>query len=106
MICHGDARIPERYIGEYRTADFKTLVNFEGAQLWSNLFTVDREECKNCEALFTCGGGCPQQAMALFGDFMAIDKASCIFYKGVLKWILRKYYQATVKDSNFSGRDD
>ena len=56
------------------------------------MYTIDKSECKNCPAISVCGGGCPLQSEALFGDRKDLDRATCIYYKESLKWLLLQYY--------------
>lgn len=61
------------------------------------MYTIDKFECKKCPAISVCGGGCPLQSEALFGDRKDLDKATCIYYKESLKWLLLQYYIVSVQ---------
>ena len=49
-------------------------------------------KCRECLLLPVCGGGCPLQAEALFGKRTVLDKASCIYYKKLLEWLIKQYF--------------
>lgn len=91
-ICQGDSRSCKNIIGNINNDEISDMLKNPSINQWTEYYTVCREECKKCEALFLCGGGCPLQAEALFDSRDVLDKASCIFYKKFLKWYLKKYY--------------
>lgn len=91
-ICQGDSRSSKNIIGNINKDEISKMLETPSINKWTSYYTVCRKECKKCEALFLCGGGCPLQAEALFGSRDALDEASCVFYKKFLKWYLKKYY--------------
>ncbi len=91
-ICQGDSRSSDAVIGNIVTDNIKDILNNKNNKKWLEMYTIDRKECMECEAISVCGGGCPVQSEALFGDRKKIDKASCIYYKESLKWLLLQYY--------------
>lgn len=91
-ICQGDSRSSKYVIGNINTDQILDMLEKENIKEWMSYYTVCREKCRKCEALFVCGGGCPLQSEALFGSRKSMDEASCIFYKKFLKWYLKKYY--------------
>ncbi len=91
-ICQGDSRTSKYVIGNINTDEIKEMLNSPKVEPWTKYYTVCKEKCKKCAALFVCGGGCPLQAEALFGSREEMDAASCIFYKKFLKWYLKEYY--------------
>lgn len=98
FICHGDNRDPRYNLGNI-SQGMTALLHSEGTKQWDNLLTIDHEECRNCEAFFVCGGGCPSHANVLFGSRQMIDKSACIFYKKYLVWLLEKYYDQTMANN-------
>ncbi|MBQ8192895.1 MAG: radical SAM protein [Bacilli bacterium] len=93
-ICQGDSRANSTLVGNIIEDEIKDIVNKAKSQDWTKMYTVQKEKCKNCEALFICGGGCPLQAEALFGDRKELDLATCIYYKKSIEWLLKKYYNS------------
>lgn len=91
-ICQGDSRSSKQTIGNINLDKIEEMIHSPKVAQWQNYYTVCRKECKYCEAIFVCGGGCPLQAEALFGSRKLLDKPSCIFYKKFLRWYLQKYY--------------
>lgn len=91
-ICQGDSRTSKYVIGNINVDEICDMLKSNKLQEWISYYTVCREKCRYCEALFVCGGGCPLQSEALFGSRGCVDEASCIFYKKFLTWYLKKYY--------------
>lgn len=96
-ICQGDSRASNTIVGNIITDNIDTILDNQKNNEWLKMYTVDRLECKNCPAISVCGGGCPLQSEALFGDRKNLDKATCIYYKESLKWLLLQYYLASEK---------
>ncbi len=99
FICQGDVRTASLSIGNISKDDPNDLLMGEVSETekWTINYTVNSDECLNCEALPICGGGCPLQAEAIFSSRMATDKASCIFYKKALRFVLKKILQENLK---------
>lgn len=94
-ICQGDSRSSDTIVGNIIIDDINTILNNSKNDKWLKMYTVDKSECKNCPAISVCGGGCPLQSEALFGDRKDLDKATCVYYKESLKWLLLQYYLAS-----------
>lgn len=94
-ICQGDSRSSDAIVGNVITDEIGTILNNRKNKKWLEMYTIDKCECKNCPAISVCGGGCPLQSEALFGDRKNLDKATCIYYKESLKWLLLQYYMAS-----------
>jgi len=82
-ICQGDSRSSDTIVGNIVADDISTILNNEKNNQWLEMYTIDRPECRNCEAISVCGGGCPLQAEALFGNRKDLDRATCIIIKKV-----------------------
>lgn len=98
FICQGDVRTKELSIGNILVDDPNILLKNppnENEQ-WSTSYTANNGECLDCEALSICGGGCPLQSEALFGDRCKVDKASCVFYKYAIKYILQRIFEKSI----------
>ncbi len=91
-ICQGDSRSSDTIVGNIITDDISTILSNSKNNKWLEMYTIDRSECKKCPAISVCGGGCPLQSEALFGDRKELDKATCIYYKESLRWLLLQYY--------------
>ena len=96
-VCQGDSRSSKYVIGNIIEEEIPAILEKTDDTVWEKAYTVLHDECKHCHSLFICGGGCPLQSEALFGNRVEIDYASCIFYKHFLSWILRKYYYLTTQ---------
>lgn len=97
FICHGDNRNPKMKCGNIQNIKtYKEVFNSRNAQNYCGVMTVDRKECRECEALFVCGGGCPSHSESLFEDRYQLDHTACVFYKKYLHWILKKSYNMNV----------
>ena len=55
----------------------------------------ENEECRDCEHLRYCLGGCRAMGFAMSGDYMGADRMSCVFFK---KGYWRRLYD-TIKTS-------
>ncbi len=99
-ICQGDSRSCKYVIGNINIDEISVMLENNSVAQWTKYYTICRDKCKKCEALFVCGGGCPLQAEALFGSRDKLDDPSCIFYKKFLKWYLQKYYLKLKGGSN------
>ncbi len=97
-ICQGDSRSKLHISGNIITDSIASILNSNESKKWLQLHTLYREECLSCEALFTCGGGCPMQAEVLFGHRYDLDHASCIFYRAVFDWLIQKCYLLSMDD--------
>ena len=94
-ICHGDSRNEKMFIGDiYSEESFSDMLRKDLPYINDHLYTLCHDECRRCEALYVCGGGCPAHAETLFGARAEIDYAACVFYKKYLRWILSKYLEA------------
>lgn len=96
-ICQGDSRATSTLVGNIINDEISDIVKMAKNQDWTNMYTIQKEKCKNCEAFFICGGGCPLQSEALFGSRNELDLATCIYYKKSIKWLLKKYYNSIVE---------
>lgn len=107
-ICQGDSRSSDTIVGNIITDDIETILNNPKNDKWLEMYTIDKPECKKCPAISVCGGGCPLQSEALFGDRKDLDKATCIYYKESLKWLLLQYYLASeeIIDDTFSEKNE
>lgn len=93
-ICQGDSKSSDTLVGNIVADDIQTILDNIKNKQWLEMYTIGREECRYCEAISICGGGCPLQSEALFGNRKDLDKATCIYYKSSLKWLLKEYYVA------------
>ena len=96
-ICQGDSRSHNNISGNIVTDEIADILNNPINNEWLEMYTIDKEKCKYCQAISVCGGGCPLQAEALFGSRTALDEASCIYYKKLLEWLIKQYYYATIE---------
>ncbi|MFR7591088.1 MAG: radical SAM protein [Longibaculum sp.] len=92
-ICHGYEKINRYTIGNINNIDYDDVLNSEEINFWKKRLPIYTEECLKCEALFCCGGGCPNRAEILFGDRKSIDKVFCIHTKRILYWYLENIFE-------------
>lgn len=97
-ICQGDSRANSTLVGNIITDEIRDIVNKSMNQEWTKMYTIQKEQCQKCESLFICGGGCPLQAEALFGNRKELDLATCIYYKKSISWLFKKYYNSIKED--------
>lgn len=95
-ICQGDSRTNDHTVGNILVDDISQVINNQNESYWSSIYTIDREECRECPALYICGGGCPLQSEILFSSRESLDQASCIFYNKLVNFIVKKYYIASI----------
>lgn len=97
-ICQGDSRSQNNIVGNIVTDNIIDILNNPINDYWLDMYTIDKEECKYCPAISICGGGCPLQAEALFGNRTDIDEASCIYYKKLFEWLIKQYFYVTIEN--------
>ncbi|MBQ7139921.1 MAG: SPASM domain-containing protein [Bacilli bacterium] len=97
-ICHGYLKTDKYVIGNVNKQSIDELMDTDEIRFWKRRSTIYNDECLNCEAIYTCGGGCAIQAEALFGNRNEIDKPFCIHTKSALRWILQRSYNKMVEN--------
>lgn len=97
-ICQGEQRVQDKVCGNILKDSVSEILNNPNITSWLEYYTVNRPECKQCEALFVCGGGCPLQALALSGDQSVLDGATCIFYKQFVVWLVKRFYAKYIEN--------
>ena len=97
-ICQGDSRSYKNIVGNIVNDEISDILNNPKNAQWLKMYTIDNVKCKYCPAISVCGGGCPLQAEALFGKRIALDEASCIYYKKLLEWLIKQYFYVTIED--------
>lgn len=90
-ICHGYVKTNKFVIGNIYRESIQEIISKKENNLWCKLSPIFNNTCLDCESLFICGGGCPVQSEALFGNVEKIDQPYCIYNKLVLKWLLRRF---------------
>lgn len=55
---------------------------------WSKRSPLNIKECLTCDALATCGGGCPRNADMINGSIWKPDSAFCHFAKKAQSWLI------------------
>ncbi len=94
-ICHCYSKTDKYVIGNIYDMTFDDAILSSEATFWKYRAPIFDNECLNCEGIFICGGGCPAQGEALFGDRKNIDRPFCIHTKKSLKWLLKKLYETS-----------
>lgn len=86
-ICHGYLNNGKYFSDNVSNADFD-FRNNEVFQFWRNRTPLRMEQCKDCECLGICGGGCPYAADFMRDSIYEVDDRFCIHAKKVLKWMI------------------
>ena len=60
---------------------------------WSQRSPLNMVQCYRCQALATCGGGCPRNADHINGSIWEVDSAFCHFAKKAQEWMIWKKYE-------------
>lgn len=60
---------------------------------------MDKTHCQTCPLLFFCGGGCPTRNYRGSGNTEQIDEFRCEITKGIMPYILKRFYHVTYQDS-------
>lgn len=90
----GEIGVCQGYMGSRKTFTHTVFEpNYDPAddpvfQDWSRRSPLNMEQCLACEALATCGGGCPRNADMLSGSHWNIDEAFCEFAKRANEWLV------------------
>lgn len=58
----------------------------------------NKVQCQNCPLLFFCGGGCPTRNYRGSGNTEQIDEYRCKITKGIMPFILKRFYRSTYPD--------
>lgn len=64
-------------------------IDQEALNRWHNRIVVNIPECRKCECVFLCGGGCPNHAYNTHGDIM---KPGCEEFKELFQRFLPRIY--------------
>ncbi len=60
----------------------------ETVQSWAARTPLSKAECRKCDALAICGGGCAYDAYILHGDPIAFDERLCPHFRAIMDEIL------------------
>ena len=99
-ICHGDSVNKKHWIKSIQEIDLLNLSNTDEGNFWSNISTLEDDECLACPAIFICGGGCPHQSENVNNLRGKKEGNYCIYVKEVLKWLLKRGLTQTLSKSN------
>lgn len=98
IICHGQWNNNENLISNINnTKNIEDIFKSRRYNEWYNNIPLNNKKCKNCKAIYVCGGGCAMQSKDLFGNEKRIDKAFCIHTKKMLKYIMSELYYEDIK---------
>lgn len=96
-ICHGYWNSKNHSLGNIKDINkIEDLFTKEGYNEWKEYKSINKRKCLNCPAIYICGGGCAMQAKDLFDSHKSVDKAFCIYSKGMLKYILKEVYNDSI----------
>lgn len=60
---------------------------------WSQRSPFNMSQCRDCEALTICGGGCPHNADINKGSIWELDEHFCVHAKETLNWLIWDLYE-------------
>lgn len=60
---------------------------------WSKRSPFNMPECKFCECMGMCGGGCARISEVKTGDLWGLDTNFCIHVKSILEWLVWDLYK-------------
>lgn len=92
-ICHGEFRENTSTFTNINEFDFEKIYSYKETNKWEKIIPLNIPKCLNCEALFSCGGGCYLQSKTLFK--YEKDSAMCIYNKLIIKFIIEEIYKLT-----------
>lgn len=52
-----------------------------------------RNECRNCQAIALCGGGCIHEGFVKHGDYLGMDAVHCTVMKSLLPWGIERLFE-------------
>ncbi|MDD6229849.1 MAG: SPASM domain-containing protein [Lactimicrobium massiliense] len=96
VSTEGDIGICQGYMGSRKTFEHTVFEKSffpddnEIFKEWSMRSPLNLEDCQNCPALATCGGGCPRNADMINGTIWKPDKAFCHFALKAQEWMIWK----------------
>jgi uncharacterized protein len=94
-ICHGYLNNGKYFSDSVSNSNFDFRGN-EVYRFWRNRTPLRMEQCKDCECLGICGGGCPYAADFMHGSIYEVDDRFCIHAKKVLQWMINDLYTQIV----------
>lgn len=59
---------------------------------WKNRYSLNMDECLDCEALGICGGGCPYNSYVNTGSIWSLDERMCKHNKEFIDWLMWDIY--------------
>ena len=89
----GEIGICQGYMGSRKTFSKTVFEEYNPEEdpifiEWSKRSPLNIEKCLACDALATCGGGCPRNADMINGSIWEPDSAFCHFAKKAQKWLI------------------
>lgn len=92
-VCHGYLNDRKFFSDNVSNVDFDFRKN-ETFQYWRNRTPIRMEQCRDCECIGICGGGCPYAADFMHGSIYEVDDRFCIHAKKVLEWMINDVYNS------------
>lgn len=90
-ICHGYLNNGKFFSDNVSNANYDFRDN-DVFHFWRNRTPLRMEQCKDCECIGICGGGCPYAADFMHGSIYEVDDRFCIHAKKVLQWMIKDVY--------------
>jgi uncharacterized protein len=99
VICHGYWNTKENRIGNINSdITVDDILKTQRYNDWYTNIPLNHKKCKNCRALYICGGGCAMQSRDVFKNEKNLDKAFCKHSKGMIDYLLNELYEEDVKN--------
>lgn len=90
-ICHAYLNDGKYFSDNICNKDFDFREN-DQFHYWRNRTPLHMDQCKDCECIGICGGGCPYAADFMRGSIYEVDERFCIHAKKVLQWMIKDLY--------------
>ncbi len=100
-ICHGYLNNLKYFSDHVSNIDFDFTKN-ENFILWKKRSPIYMDQCKDCQCIGICGGGCPYAADFMHGSIYELDTRFCIHAKKVLDWMIYDLYYHIINSAEYT----
>ena len=102
-LCHGYLSTRKTFVTNVDDKDFNAKTNPLYLE-WNKRTPFNMPQCKNCEAIAICGGGCALCAAENGDSIWDLDKGFCIHTKATLEFLVWDLFDIIIsEDKNHKG---
>ncbi|MFR3576879.1 MAG: radical SAM protein [Mediterraneibacter gnavus] len=94
-ICQELCENNQDTVDDLNKMDLKDIISKIDFREYNSILPIMREKCLDCEAIFTCGGGCYWEMDDRLNNG---DTGYCIYSKSVHKWLLNMMWNLLEND--------